>query len=1059
MNRITCHRKNYPSNIDFKFLESYKKPLSLFKVGAFFLVAVFQKETEKILLSLTKTRSKVIKKALVVITLMLVFCGVPAHAFERFVSAADYDFARGLFLNNNFYLAENIFREFVVINPSHELAGNARFMTAESRYYTGRYQEALKSYMDIIEKYPATKNKYSQEICYRISECFFSMKDYENSLKYVNLLFENYPDTYLSKDAFLLKAEAEYLAGKYAEAIESLSGFDKYPDYNHFDYIYFLLGRIYYEKSMSESDARQTDAQEAIRFLSRVKKEFPDSKILKYAEFAKANVLYSLGRYDDAAGLTENLLFEEKDIKFTPFLKYFLAWTYYMKGNYTKSLAMFRDISDPGGKDILQIWAEYKQGLCMEVLGDKKGALAQYQKVMTDYPNTVPAAYARYAVAFHYYKEKDFPEALDNFQELSENYSVDELNRAALWMIADIYIQLEKFQAARETYIKIESAYKDQVYFARYMQAWCLYKEGDFKEALDMYDGVLRANDASASLKVKSLLKIGDTYYEMNRMEEALDYYNQVVIQVEKFPDIASEACSGKGWISYKNDDFKGAFRLFSKAENFAKNPEVKSRAGFMKANSLYSDYNYDAALSVYSDLINNSFAPTAIKTEALYYEAWCYYRKEQFDTAASLWRRYENDSTDRVKKAEARYRIGWSFFRKNDFDRAITEFNFILDNYKETHYLQEALLKIGDSYYNKKEYDNAVKFYTSLVETYPQHYRANEALYGIQWSYYQQGQFDKAIELSKQFVEKYSDSSFTPEIQYRIAEHYYNMKKYETAVSEFGKFIEKYPAHELADNSLYWQGVALFELAKYPEAVEAFNKLLRKYSTTVFADKAIFKIANAYYKLHDYENAVKNYLDFIAKYKDSKFMDQVYFNTAMSYKRQGNIPEARNWYKKLTEEFKESVLFERALMNLAYTYQDGREYDEAIKIFTEVTGIKKEKAAEAQFWIADCYSSKSETATAAENYMKVYTDYPGNEQWFVPALDAAGRIYDSLGSTEKAIDAYKKILKAAKNEKVLETVRKKLELLEEQYNITNPVPALKSSKPVKEKTETEKVK
>ena len=136
--------------------------------------------------------------------------------------------------------------------------------------------------------------------------------------------------------------------------------------------------------------------------------------------------------------------------------------------------------------------------------------------------------------------------------------------------------------------------------------------------------------------------------------------------------------------------------------------------------------------------------------------------------------------------------------------------------------------------------------------------------------------------------------------------------------------------------------------------------------------------------------------------------------------------------------------LYERAQMNLAYLHQDLKEYGEAIKLFEKTASEKGKKAAEALFWIGDIYQAQGDDAKAAAAFTKVYDSFPGEETWFVPALDAAGKIYEKQGDLKSAIAAYKKIIKSAKDPKYTDVAKKKVALLEEQYKLMNPASAVK---------------
>ncbi|MCX7698066.1 MAG: tetratricopeptide repeat protein, partial [Candidatus Goldbacteria bacterium] len=895
----------------------------------------------------------------------------PIYCQDKFIVESQFGLATEIFLENNFYLAEDIFRDIIIENPESSISGDSYFMMAESKFLSKKYKEAINSYIKIMEKFPSTKNKYIKELYYRIAQCYYHLKIPNLSIKYLKMLLESYPENYLTKDSYLLIAECYLLDSQYEKAIDALNKLEKYTEYKGFDYVYYLKGKIFYEKSVEVKDNKQKaeNAEEAIRYFDRVIKEYPESHLQIRANFRKANVLYSIGRYKQAIEIIRNILKKEKDEKVQLLMKYFLAWNYYMTGNIFQAMKEYDEISMTSKDDILGVWAKYKKGMCFEAIGENDKALSQYKSVEENYPSTIPAAYASYSIAYFYYKQKKLYEALDKFNELIEKYNIEEIIRVTYSVIGDIYLQLNDIAKAISIYETIEKDFPDEKFKAMYMRAWCYFKMGDFKKSIDTLTAILSEENEDDELKAKALIKIGDCYYEMDSIVEAEGKYNEVIEKYKKYPDILAESYYAKGWIKYKNNDYDKAKDYFTLSKNTALSTEIKLKSDFMIANTLYSCNDFNAALKIYLSISSHSMADSNMRNESLFYSGWCYYRKEDFDSAITQWVRYYNIVTDPLKKAESLFRIGWAYFRKNDFLQAAEKFQMIIDNYKQTHLYQESLLKVGDCYYNHRDYNKALSYYKEIVDKFPTHYRVSEALYGIQWSYYQLGEYEKAIDYSRQFVEKYPESSFTPEIQYRIAEHYYNINKFESAIKEFEKFIEKYPQHELVDNAYYWTGISCFNLSKFPEAINSFKILIEKYPDSNFIERAMFKTANAYYKMRDYEKALEYFNSFISKFNKSDLLDDAYFNIAMTYKRLDKDEEAKVWYKKLIDEFKNSNLYERAHMNLGYILQDSKQYDEAIDIFKKVVVMKGKKAVEAQFWIADCFYYKKDYDRAIKEY------------------------------------------------------------------------------------------
>ena len=68
-----------------------------------------------------------------------------------------YEFATNLLKVGDYNTAERAFREFVITNPDHELAGNAQYWYAETFRIRQLYTDAASAYLEGYQKYPKSK--------------------------------------------------------------------------------------------------------------------------------------------------------------------------------------------------------------------------------------------------------------------------------------------------------------------------------------------------------------------------------------------------------------------------------------------------------------------------------------------------------------------------------------------------------------------------------------------------------------------------------------------------------------------------------------------------------------------------------------------------------------------------------------------------------------------------------------------------------------------------------------------------------------------------------------
>ncbi len=68
-----------------------------------------------------------------------------------------YEFATNLLKVGDYNTAERAFREFVITNPDHELAGNAQYWYAETFRIRQLYTDAASAYLEGYQKYPKSE--------------------------------------------------------------------------------------------------------------------------------------------------------------------------------------------------------------------------------------------------------------------------------------------------------------------------------------------------------------------------------------------------------------------------------------------------------------------------------------------------------------------------------------------------------------------------------------------------------------------------------------------------------------------------------------------------------------------------------------------------------------------------------------------------------------------------------------------------------------------------------------------------------------------------------------
>ena len=214
-----------------------------------------------------------------------------------------------------------------------------------------------------------------KEVLFERGKALVEKKKYEDGRKYLNHVFETYPNEAMGREALLLVADSYFRQKSstgYTEARYRYRDYlNRYPGVPQRDYARYQFA-LCYDKEHEKPDRDQTATREAIEQYRSLIREFPDSG---YAGAARERIRQ----------LSD--LLAEHDFS--------IGYFYLRKGSTAAALSRFNSLEqrfpDYGSKDKLY----YYQGIALDRLGRKDEARRYYDKVVEAYPQSAFARKAR----------------------------------------------------------------------------------------------------------------------------------------------------------------------------------------------------------------------------------------------------------------------------------------------------------------------------------------------------------------------------------------------------------------------------------------------------------------------------------------------------------------------------------------------------------------------------------------------------------------------------------------------------------------------------------------
>ncbi len=116
-----------------------------------------------------------------------------------------YEYAFNLLRQADYAAAEKAFSQFLSVNPTSTLAGNAQYWLGETLYVRGKYKEAAVAFAEGYQKYP--KSNKAPDSLLKLALALSAMKANEDSCAALGELGKRYKDT--ASPAIMRRADAE----------------------------------------------------------------------------------------------------------------------------------------------------------------------------------------------------------------------------------------------------------------------------------------------------------------------------------------------------------------------------------------------------------------------------------------------------------------------------------------------------------------------------------------------------------------------------------------------------------------------------------------------------------------------------------------------------------------------------------------------------------------------------------------------------------------------------------------------------------------------------------
>lgn len=653
--------------------------------------------------------------------------------------------------------------------------GYAKFMTGDAKGATRALEEAYKTGSE------STKS----DVAYMLGHLYYADKEIEKSFYYLDTIKENPKYSKLVRPYYV---QLFYNDKDYDQAIEEgkmLLNEDISTSYQA--EVHKIIGESYFmQKNYAEAYPHLKLFLES--------KENPTESDLYEMGFVAAQ----LQKYEEAVSYYNQLINNQSQLSQNAY--YQLGNAYLEINKKQEALSAFRSAYQMTYDSSVQELAhEQYAKLSYDIGNPFEAAPTVIQSFIVNYPKSSKISEMKKLLVKSYLYSGNYKETLKAIDEVGNaSPEINKINQEVSYLLGTEEFNKGNYDAA-EQYFNRSLSYNLNKEFSNRANYWLgqtYYQKSNYPSAIARFEKLLSAEE----FEEKSQLNydLGYAYFKSKKFDKAQEYFKNYLKNPN--PSFKSDAELRLADTYYANNQLNEAIAIYDKAEN------ADDYTLFQKGMSLGFQGNTAAKITSLKSLLSK-FPKSEYADDAQYEIAVAYASDDDFTNSNDYFQKVIKNSDDLDLVANAKIYTAQNYIDQNENQKALSAFQTLATEYRNTAFASKVVqaarplfLKTGDvagyenfatnagvkiqasdidelnlstakQFYTKKDFVKAIPFYEKYLSQNPTGEGRYQAEYELGESYYQNGNPTKAL-LVLQSVGA-SQNDYQQDAQTRIAQIY----------------------------------------------------------------------------------------------------------------------------------------------------------------------------------------------------------------------------------------------------------------------------------------------
>jgi TolA-binding protein len=822
---------------------------------------------------------------------------------------------------------------------------------------------------------------------------------------------------------------------KYPAAIRLFDSFVKSDDKSNL----ILIADAEYFSAIAALKLFNSDAEyRMIMFIST----HPESPRINEARLSLGDYFFQNKNYRKAVTYYESV--NRQELESEKLAEYFfrLGYSQYIKGDKSRALLMFSEIKDidteytpPAVYYFSQIAYEQKMYQTampgfMRLKDDETfGSVVpfyivqifylqkNYDGILSMAPDLLKSSGKQRAVELYrfigdaYYNKENYTEALPYLEKYSTGFLASD--REDKFQLGYCYYKTGETDKAIKLFLEI-GARSDLLS----QNIWnllgdCYLKKGDKKRAQFAF-GEASKLDYDKKIKEESLFNYAKLTYEL-----AYSPFGEAIASFQEYIDLypGSERIQEvynylvATFLQLKN--YKAALSSLDKIPNKeSRLEEAYQRVAFFRGLELFKNLEIEASINMFDKSLKYEKYNRELRARAIYWRGEAWYRLAHYDKAKSDYEVFMGIPGSMLLSEFnlVRYNLGYTLFNLKDYANALNHFKTFESGVTNVRpeVLADAKNRIADCYYIATNYAMAISYYDKVIE-----YGYLDADYAMFQKGFSMGLINDGkgkVEILTSLILKYPSSSYLTNAIFERGRAYLVLEDYKNGEADFNTIISSYQTSPFVPRAMVQLGLLYYNLGENEKAISQYKKVIEGFKSTPEARYAMTGLRNTFVDINNVE-AYFAYIKTLDGYGDINLAekDSLLYNSGENLYMTGKYDKATEVFRNYLSEFPDGSFRQNAEYYLAESLMASGNKDEALKMYTVVTGEPNNQFLEQSLIAASAILFDKEDYIMSLDFYERLENSAGNDVNKLLALKG------QLRSAYQAGDARKTIISAGK--------------------------------------------